>query len=72
MLTNGVWVVEMDSERFTWKAVGRTQEEAIQAVVQEWNYGAGCQNRKPTTREELIYNYGLCAEFYEFGKCEWY
>ena len=72
MLTNGVWVVEMDSERYTWKAVGKTEKEAIQAVVKEWNYGAGCDNREPMTEEELVEEYGLCAEFYEFGKCEWY
>ena len=71
MLTNGVWVAEMDSERFSWMAVGRTEEEAIQAVVKEWNHGIGCANREPMTEEELVDNYGLGAMFYEFGKCEW-
>ena len=72
MKKNGVWVVEMESERYYWKAVGRTEEEAIQAVVREWNHGVGCANREPMTEEELVENYNLCAEFYEFGKCEWY
>ena len=71
MFENGVWVAEMDSERFSWMAVGRTKEEAIQSVVREWNHGIGCENRVPMTEEELIDNYGLGAMFYEFGKCEW-
>lgn len=72
MTTNGVWVALMDSESFSWKAVGRTEEEAITAVVNEWNYGVGCERRDPMTEEELVDYYGLQAEFIEFGKCEWY
>lgn len=72
MLTNGVWIAEMESETFSWKSVGKTDEEAIQAVVKEWNHGTGCQYLEPMTEEELIDNYGLGADFYEFGKCEWY
>ena len=72
MLNNGVWVATMDSERFSWMAVGQTHEEAINAVFKEWNYGKGYEHRKPMTEMELVENYGLYAEFIEFGKCEWY
>ena len=71
MLINGAWVATMESERFSWMAVGRTEEEAIQAVVREWNYGAGCDHRVPMTEEELVEEYSLYANFLEFGKCEW-
>ena len=72
MTTNGVWFAEMTSEKFSWRAVGTTEEAAIKAVVNEWNHGIGCERRDPMTEEELIDYYGLGAEFLEFGKCDWY
>lgn len=71
-MKNGVWVAMMDSENFSWKAVGRTEEEAITAIVKEWNEGVMCERRDPMTEEELVDYYGLGAEFFEFGKCDWY
>ena len=72
MTTNGVWVAMMDAERFSWRAAGMTEQEAMNSIVREWNHGIGCERRDPMTEEELVDYYGLQAEFLEFGKCEWY
>lgn len=66
---NGVWVASMDSENYEWKAVGVTQDEAIDAIVIEWNKDK--LHRTPMTREELEDYYGINCEFMEYGKCEW-
>lgn len=71
MLKNGVWIAMMETERFSWRAAGKTAAEAINSVVWEWNYGIGHERRMPMTEEELVYHYGLYAEFLEFGKCKW-
>lgn len=71
MLTNGVWVAEMETEHFSWIAAGMTAEEAINAVVREWNHGIGHERREPMTKEELEDYYCLYAEFLEFGRCKW-
>lgn len=71
MTTNGVWVALMDTERFSWRAAGRTEEEAMNTVVREWNHGIGHERREPMTAEELMEYYGLYAEFLEFGRCKW-
>jgi hypothetical protein len=65
----GVWLATMDSERYEWKAVGRTKEEAINAIVTEWNKDTFY--RTPMTRKELEDYYGINYEFLEYGKCEW-
>lgn len=64
----GAWVATMDSESFEWKAVGRTEDEAINAIVKEWNKDA---RRYKMTREELEDYYGIECEFMKYGKCEW-
>ena len=64
----GVWIATMDSERYEWKAVGRTKEEAINALVTEWNKS---ERRTKMTREELEDYYGIECEFMKYGKCEW-
>ena len=33
MLTNGVWIAEMESETFSWKAVGKTQEDNLVMIL---------------------------------------
>lgn len=71
MLKNGVWVANMDTERFSWRAAGRTEQEAMNTVVREWNHGIGHERREPMTEEELMEYYGLYAEFLEFGRCKW-
>ena len=64
----GVWVATMDSERYEWKSVGRTRDEAINAIVTEWNKSP---RRDAMTRKELEEYYGINCEFIEYGKCEW-
>ena len=64
----GVWIATMDSECYEWKAVGRTENEAIDAIVKEWNSSS---RRVPMTKEELEDYYGIDCEFIKYGKCEW-
>jgi hypothetical protein len=64
----GVWVATMDSESYEWKAVGLTEDEAIDAIAKEWNKSP---RRDSMTREELEDFYGIECEFMEYGKCEW-
>ena len=64
----GVWVAEMDSERYSWKSVGKTKEEAINGIVTEWNKST---RRTPMSREEIEEFYGISCEFMKYGQCEW-
>ena len=68
---NGVWVATMESEHYEWTAVGKTGEEAINAIVNEWQNGAGHERRDEMTREELEDYYGINCIYYKFGKCQW-
>ena len=68
---NGVWVAMMESESYTWTAVGLTKDEAIEAIVKEWNEGFGNERREDMTLDELNNWYGIGCEFIEFGKCNW-
>lgn len=65
---NGVWVATMDSEHYEWRAAGRTEDEAINAIVKEWNKGA---NRTKMTREELEDYYCIWCEFIKYGECDY-
>lgn len=64
----GVWVATMSSETYDWTGVGQTEDEAINAIVTEWNKGV---NRTSMTREELEDEYCIWCELIEIGKCEW-
>ena len=64
----GVWIATMDSEHYEWKAVGRTREEAINAIATEWNKNT---RRVTMTRRELEDYYGIDCEFIKYGECEW-
>ena len=68
---NGVWVAIMDTEHFNWIAVGRTEEEAVLAIVNEWSHGIGCEHRTQLIREELEEYYGIRRDFIQFGECKW-
>lgn len=68
---NGVWVAIMETEHYTWRAVGKTEEEAVQAIVNEWQNGSGCEYRTQLTREELEEYYGINRWFIKFGQCQW-
>ena len=68
---NGVWVATMESESYTWTAVGLTEDEAKGAIAKEWNEGIGNERRDEMTLEELDNYYGIDYEFIEFGKCNW-
>jgi hypothetical protein len=64
----GVWIATMDSECYGWTSVGRTEDEAINGIVAEWNKSP---RRDPMTREELEDYYGINCEFIKYGACEW-
>lgn len=64
----GVWVATMNSESFEWRAAGRTEDEAINAIVKEWNKGV---NRTKMTREELEDYYCIWCEFIKYGECDY-
>ena len=64
----GVWVATMSSESYDWMAVGQTEDEAVNAIVKEWNKSA---NRVAMTREELEDYYCIWREFVKIGECEW-
>ena len=68
---NGVWVATMQSEHYTWTAIGKTEDEAINAIVKEWQKGSGHAYRDTMTREELEAYYGINCIYYKFGKCQW-
>ncbi len=70
-MINGVWVAEMETEHYTWRAVGRTEEEAVFAIVNGWAHGVGCERRTPMTQEELEEYYGINRWAMRFGKCIW-
>ena len=70
-MINGVWVATMETEHYSWKAVGRTEEEAVLAIVNEWTHGVGCERRTPMTREELEEYYGINRWSIKFGQCIW-
>ena len=70
-MINGAWVAEMETEHYTWRAVGRTEEEAVLAIENEWNHGVGCERRTPMTQEELEEYYGINRWAMRFGKCIW-
>ena len=68
---NGVWVATMETEHYTWTAVGKTEDEAIHAIVDAWQNGPGYEDRYTMTREQLEDWYGINYDYYEFGKCQW-
>jgi hypothetical protein len=68
---NGVWVATMDSENFTWTAIGLNEDEARNAIAKEWNDGVSNWHRDKMNVEELHEYYGINCRFIEFGKCEW-
>ena len=70
-MINGVWFAEMETEHYQWRVVGRTEEEAVLAIVNEWAHGVGCEDRTPMTREELEEYYGINRWAMRFGKCIW-
>lgn len=67
----GVWVAIMDSEHYTWKAIGLTEDEARDTIAKEWSEGKGNERRDAMTREELEEFYGINTWFIEFGQCQW-
>ena len=68
---NGVWVATMETEHYSWTAVGNTQFEAINAIVTEWNEGRGSSCRDTMSKDELEEYYGINCNYYELGKCQW-
>ena len=69
---DGVWVATMESENYTWTAVGKTKAEAINAIVREWNEGIGSSRREIMTKNQLEEYYGIGCDFMKFGECQWH
>lgn len=67
---NGAWVATMESESYSWVAVGKTEKEAMNAIAKEWNEGRGHTRRDPMTADELGEYYGIYCEFIKFGECD--
>lgn len=67
----GVWVATMETEHYEWVAVGKTKDEAINAIVDAWQNGMGHERRDTMSREDLEEYYGINYCYYEFGKCQW-
>lgn len=68
----GVWVAHMCSDHYDWTAIGKTEDEARNAIVKEWNEGKGSEHRYPMSRDELEETYGMYSDFIKFGECEWH
>lgn len=68
---NGIWVATMESENYTWRAIGLNENEARGTIAKEWNEGIGNERRDKMTLDELDRYYGINCEFLEFGKCNW-
>jgi hypothetical protein len=68
----GVWVARMETEHYEWTAVGKTEEEARNAIAKEWNEGRGSNYRTEMTKDELEECYGIYCDFIKFGECEWH
>lgn len=68
---NGIWVALMESENYTWKAIGLTKSEAKDTIAKEWNEGKGYERRDAMTLKELEEYYGINCEFVKFGQCIW-
>lgn len=68
---NGVWVATMESEHYTWMAIGLNEDEARGAIAKEWNEGRGNECRDKMTLEELDEYYEINCEFVKFGQCNW-
>ena len=67
----GVWVATMETEHYEWVAVGKTKDEAINAIVDAWQNGMGHERRDTMSREDLEEYYSINYCYYEFGKCQW-
>ena len=68
----GVWIAKMYSENFDWISAGNTKDEAINAIVKEWNEGIGSSRREKMSADELKEYYGIGCTFLKFGECEWH
>lgn len=51
-----MWLAEMDSEHFTWRAVAPTRDEAMAAVARAWD-GATDPEREATFSGEVALHY---------------
>lgn len=67
---HGVWVARMESESFSWTTIGKTEDEAVNAIVKEWNEGKDSAYREEATLDELYEWYGIHCVFLKFGECD--
>ena len=56
-----MWLAEMESESFSWKGFGNTEQEAKEAIVNAWNCGPGSEFRAKMTLEELEEYYDIAT-----------
>jgi hypothetical protein len=71
----GVWVVTMESEHYTWLAVGRTREEALAGLRARWDKAMegipGAKTWKEFSKavgEDVADYYGAHVRRVAFGK----
>lgn len=60
------YIARMETRHYSWLAVGRTEEEAKQAILNEWN---ASDRRDKVTMEELEEEYDLCVDALTDGEC---
>lgn len=63
----GVYLAIMETENYTWKAVGRSYDEAMNAIADCWNYGPGNECREKMSRNDLENYYSIYCEFLDYG-----
>jgi hypothetical protein len=62
-----MWLAEMESESFSWKGFGDTEQEAKEAILNAWNNGDGSAFIEEMTLEELEEFYDIDTYEFEAG-----
>lgn len=64
------YIAIMETEHFSWLAVGKTEEEARNAIAKAWNKKDGYHRERQTT-EQLDSYYGINVYDLADGECHW-
>ena len=62
------YIAQMETENFSFVAIGRTEEEAKRAIVKEWNKSP---YRKRATVKSLEEYYGFYINALAYGECSY-
>ena len=60
-----MFIAQMESENYSWIAIGETEKEAKEAIVNKWNDST----REPMTVEKLDEYYGIATMSLKKGEC---